>query len=141
MSKVAIHETMTTFKINDFDDIQDLLSQIESSLNSFGFSKISICEIQTIASELGSNIVKYAKPGVIEYFITKELDRTGLNISAYDHGPGIIDTNAALKDYYTTSSNSLGIGLSSVRRLADDFFITSFVGIGTRVDVIKWNLA
>ena len=44
----------------------------------------------------------------------------------------------ALQDGYSTR-NTMGAGLPGVRRLMDDFEITSIVGEGTTVRVAKWQ--
>jgi serine/threonine-protein kinase RsbT len=62
----------------------------------------------------------------------------GLLIVASDEGPGIADIPLALRDGFSTSG-SLGIGLPGVRRLMDEFDITSQPGVGTIVTVTKWK--
>jgi serine/threonine-protein kinase RsbT len=56
---------------------------------------------------------------------------------AHDNGPGIPDVHRALQDGYSTS-RSLGLGLPGVRRLMDEFEISSAVNRGTTVTVKKW---
>jgi len=51
-------------------------------------------------------------------------------------GPGIPDIRQALRDGYSTSG-SLGLGLPGVRRLMDEFEITSELGPGNDVAVKK----
>ncbi|GAA3506268.1 SpoIIE family protein phosphatase [Streptomyces prasinosporus] len=53
-----------------------------------------------------------------------------MQIAAIDHGPGIADVAAALRDGFTTT-RSLGAGLGTCRRLADDFDLHSVRGRGT----------
>lgn len=48
----------------------------------------------------------------------------GIEIVISDTGPGIADVDLALTDGYSTS-NSLGLGLGAIRRLADEFEIKS----------------
>ncbi len=70
--------------------------------------------------ELTRNIVYYDKKGKL--FI-KPIASYGIEITAIDHGPGIPNL---LK-------TGLGLGLSGVKRLMDEFGITSTVGLGTKV--------
>jgi serine/threonine-protein kinase RsbT len=59
-------------------------------------------------------------------------------VVARDDGPGIPDVERALQEGFSTS-RSLGMGLSGVRRLVDDFQIVSEPGHGTTVIVKKWK--
>ena len=63
--------------------------------------------------------------------------RRGITVVARDHGNGIADVPRALRDGYSTSGRP-GLGLSGVRRLADDFRIQSGEGAGTTVTVKTW---
>jgi serine/threonine-protein kinase RsbT len=64
--------------------------------------------------------------------------RVGILVIALDDGPGIPDIRQALRDGFSTSG-SLGLGLPGVRRLMDEFEITSQPGRGTIVKVKKWK--
>ena len=50
----------------------------------------------------------------------------------------IADIELALKDGYTTAGG-LGLGLSGSRRLSNEFEISSRVGEGTRVAIVRWK--
>ncbi|MGH9206863.1 MAG: ATP-binding protein, partial [Acidimicrobiales bacterium] len=63
----------------------------------------------------------------------------GLMIVAADSGPGIADVPRAMRDGFS-SSGGLGLGLPGVRRLMDEFSITSELGRGTTVTARKWRL-
>jgi serine/threonine-protein kinase RsbT len=63
----------------------------------------------------------------------------GIQVVASDAGPGIADIRQALRDGFSTSG-SLGLGLPGVRRLMDEFEISSQPGKGTTVTVKKWRL-
>jgi serine/threonine-protein kinase RsbT len=52
------------------------------------------------------------------------LNRHGISVIATDDGPGIPDIRQALRGGFSTSG-SLGLGLPGVRRLMDEFEITS----------------
>jgi serine/threonine-protein kinase RsbT len=65
-------------------------------------------------------------------------DGLGLAITARDEGKGIADLRLALLDGYSTSGR-LGVGLPGVKRLMDEFEISSAVGRGTVVVVKKWK--
>ena len=103
-----------------------------------GFGASDATLIATAISELARNIVSYARRGEIALKIVNGAGRQGLSIVASDRGPGIPDIRQALRDGFSTSG-SLGMGLPGVRRLMDEFEITSSPGRGTTVAVKKWK--
>ena len=103
-----------------------------------GFPKTDLALIATAISELARNILTYAGEGEIEVALEEAGARRGLLIVARDQGPGIADVALALQDGYSTS-RSLGIGLPGVRRLMDEFEVTSELGSGTQVRATKWH--
>lgn len=92
--------------------------------------------IKTILSELGTNIIKYAKSGVITMERVEANGMVDIAICARDVGPGIPDINLAMEDQFSTGT-SLGLGLPGVRRMADVFSIESSPTTGTLVNVQK----
>jgi len=104
-----------------------------------GFSTGDATLIATAISELARNIVSYARRGEITLKIVNASVRQGILIVASDNGPGIPDIRQAMRDGFSTSG-SLGLGLPGVRRLMDEFEITSQPGKGTMVAVKKWKL-
>jgi serine/threonine-protein kinase RsbT len=103
-----------------------------------GFRKTNLALIATAISELARNILTYAGEGEIEVAVEEAAGRRGIRIVARDEGPGIADLGLALQDGYSTS-RSLGIGLPGVRRLMDEFEVTSEPGSGTVVRATKWQ--
>jgi serine/threonine-protein kinase RsbT len=103
-----------------------------------GFSSGDATLIATAISELARNIVSYARRGKIVLSRTHGSSRIGILVVASDEGPGIPDVQQALRDGFSTSG-SLGLGLPGVRRLMDEFGITSQPGQGTTVAVKKWR--
>ena len=103
-----------------------------------GFSSVDATLIATAISELARNIVSYARTGEIRLKGIHGSSRIGILVIASDDGPGIVDIRQALRDGFSTSG-SLGLGLPGVRRLMDEFEITSGPGKGTKVAVKKWR--
>jgi len=102
-----------------------------------GFAGSDLTLIATAISELARNIIEYATTGEIVLSHEDADGRPGIVIVARDEGPGIPDVSRALSAGYSTGPG-LGLGLPGVRRLMDDFEITSSVGRGTTVAVRKW---
>jgi serine/threonine-protein kinase RsbT len=103
-----------------------------------GFTSTDATLIATAISELARNILLYAHQGEIGAAMIEGSDRRGVQVVARDDGPGIPDVERALQEGFSTS-RSLGMGLSGVRRLMDDFQILSEPGRGTTVIVKKWK--
>ena len=104
-----------------------------------GFDETNQHLIATAASELATNIAKYAKEGEITLKIIQSARQLGIQIIARDDGPGIRDIELVMQDNFTTSKGSLGLGLPSVKRIMDEFEIKSKQGRGTIVSALKWR--
>jgi serine/threonine-protein kinase RsbT len=124
--------------INSDQDIVSARHKGRVMANELGFSSGDATLIATAISELARNIVAYARKGQITLKMVNGLNRQGISVVATDDGPGIADIRQALRDGFSTSG-SLGLGLPGVRRLMDEFEITSQPGRGTMVAVKKWR--
>lgn len=101
-----------------------------------GFGEAEAEEAAIIASELSRNLLKHrALNGelILRHICRGEQD--GMEIVSRDTGPGIADISQAMQ---RSSVGTLGIGLSGVRRMSDDFEISSEPGRGTVVAAVKW---
>jgi len=94
--------------------------------------------IATAISEIARNIIEYAQTGEIQIDLVEKKRLYGIVITSKDEGPGIPDIKMALMDGYSTGKG-MGMGLPGARRLMDDFNITSKVGVGTTVIMVKWK--
>jgi serine/threonine-protein kinase RsbT len=124
--------------INSDQDIVLARQKGRAKAVELGFSSGDATLIATAISELARNIVAYAGKGRITLKVVNGLNRQGISVIASDDGPGIPDIRQALRDGFSTSG-SLGLGLPGVRRLMDEFEITSQPGRGTTVVVKKWR--
>jgi serine/threonine-protein kinase RsbT len=123
--------------IRSSSDIVTARQQGRALAASLGFYGSDLTVIATAISELARNIIEYAKTGEIALSQDDADGRPGIVIVARDEGPGIPDVTRALGAGYSTGMG-LGLGLPGVRRLMDDFEITSAAGRGTTVAVRKW---
>ena len=103
-----------------------------------GFSLVEQTKIVTAASELARNTVVYGGGGTLQLQDLNDGPRRGLRLVFVDHGPGIADVDAVLKDGYSTGGG-LGLGLGGARRLSNEFEISSALGSGTRVSITRWK--
>lgn len=103
-----------------------------------GFSEISIGEIAIVVTEAGTNIAKYAGTGEILLRKAVRYDgAVGIEILALDKGPGITLLTSRMQDGNSTGG-SYGIGLGTMKRLADQFDIYTLVGQGTVICMSFW---
>lgn len=116
-----------------------------------GFEHVDQTRLETIIAELTRNALTHGGGGTItlrrlecdgalkeaSQALAKSGGQCGLEITVEDHGPGIADLAQALAGGHSTSGG-LGVGIPSVRRLADEFSIDSAPGRGTRVRACKW---
>jgi serine/threonine-protein kinase RsbT len=103
-----------------------------------GLSPVAAQQLATVVSELARNILKYAGHGQIEMRREENGARVGIRLIVSDRGPGIDDVEQAVADHFSTGG-SLGLGLSGVKRMMDEFHIESQPGKGTRIEVVKWR--
>ena len=103
-----------------------------------GFSLVDQTKIITASSELARNTLTYGGGGTLTLEVIEVGYRQGLCLVFSDQGAGISDIELALKDGYTTGGG-LGMGLGGTKRLMSEFEISSRVGEGTQVKIIKWK--
>jgi serine/threonine-protein kinase RsbT len=130
---------MIRVPINSDNDIVAARQKGRTLARSLGFSETDSTLIATAISELARNIVTYAKKGEVRIRAEKGPSRRGILVVAKDKGTGISNIKLALQDGFSTSG-SLGLGLPGVKRLVDEFEITSGDGRGTVVTIRKWKV-
>lgn len=102
-----------------------------------GASDVDITLVGTIISELARNIVLFAENGHIDLKQITTEAHSGITVTAIDQGPGIDDVQRALLGGYSTCGR-LGLGLSGVYRIADEFDVVCTSSSGTTVMARKW---
>ena len=100
-------------------------------------SLVDQTKLVTAASELARNTLSYGGGGTMSGLSVERNGRRGVRLSFTDQGPGIPDTDLALRDGWS-SGRGMGLGLSGARRLVDEFELHTVVDQGTTVTVIKW---
>ena len=102
------------------------------------FGLVDQTKLVTAASELARNALIYGGGGAACLESVEENGRRGLRVTFEDHGPGIADVDAALRDGFTTGGG-LGLGLGGAKRLVNEFELWTAVGQGTRVAIVRWK--
>ncbi|MBI3969042.1 MAG: ATP-binding protein [Chloroflexi bacterium] len=117
-------------------DVEWVRREARSFAGALGFDPVDTERVALAVLELATNLVRYAPGGEIVLSIVDDERGAGVQIESCDRGPGIPDLGRALKDGFSTGGG-LGNGLPGVRRLMDDFEISSSAE-GTTVIARKW---
>ena len=124
-------------EIRGSEDVVRVRQRVRALAVESGLSLVDQTKIVTAASELARNTLDYGGGGTVDMEVLAGL-RRGVHLVFEDHGPGIKDIDAALRDGFTTG-NGLGLGLGGAKRLCNEFKIESTVGKGTRVTCARWK--
>ncbi|MFJ8468969.1 SpoIIE family protein phosphatase [Streptomyces swartbergensis] len=123
--------------VRDATRVRDARVAAEGAAALAGLDERRTAAAALVATELATNLLKHAEGGqVLIDVVAPPAPREGradsrvVQITTIDHGPGIGDVPAALRDGFSTTS-SLGAGLGTCQRLADDFALHSTPGRGT----------
>ena len=108
---------------------------------SAGFAQSTVTVIATALSEIARNMLEHAANGEVSMTLIDDGTKTGIEIMAVDHGPGIPDIPALLSyDMFTGALRVSGLGLAGARHLMDEFEIISTPGQGTTITMKKWKV-
>lgn len=127
-----VDATHISFPANDRSYFSLLKKDIHRSALAAGLGNSRVAELDIIVAELTSNLFKYGENGEILFGILKNGDFPYIEIICIDSGSGMQNPGRMLLDGYSTS-NTMGHGLGSIKRLSDTFDIYSQVGWGTIV--------
>ncbi|MDQ0711033.1 anti-sigma regulatory factor (Ser/Thr protein kinase) [Streptomyces luteogriseus] len=123
--------------VRDSTRVRDARVAAEAAAALAGLDQRRTAAAALVATELATNLLKHAEGGqVLIDVVAPPVLREGregsraVQIAAIDHGPGIADVPAALRDGFSTG-RSLGAGLGTCLRLSDDFALHSAPGRGT----------
>ncbi|MFE1228659.1 SpoIIE family protein phosphatase [Streptomyces sp. NPDC058745] len=118
-----------TVPVHDSTRVRDARVAAEEAGARAGLDAHRTAVAALVATELATNLLKHAGGGNLVVDLV-ELPGTGtrgraVQLVALDHGPGIRDVAAAMRDGYTTSKASLGAGLGTCRRISSAFGVYS----------------
>jgi anti-sigma regulatory factor (Ser/Thr protein kinase) len=125
-------------RVHSDADLVTARAEARAMAERLGFPRPDPTLIATAISEIARNIVMHAGEGEIVLEPFEDADRYGMVVTAVDHGPGIRDVDAALRDD-VSGRGGLGLGLPGARRLMDDFELESDAENGTTVTMRKWR--
>lgn len=123
------------------EDLMRVRQTVRTWAIQIGFSLVDQTKFVTAASEIARNaLVHGGGDGKARLEQIVNGLRIGLQLVIEDRGKGIADIPQALTDGFTTA-RGMGLGLGGAKRLVDEFAITSQVGEGTRITLVRWRSA
>jgi anti-sigma regulatory factor (Ser/Thr protein kinase) len=139
--------TFSSYKIDDRSLIAFIKREIHNLALRIGFTPHRAAETDIIVAELTSNLIKYANGGELLYRANVEEEHNIIEIYCLDKGVGFDNLSKIMNDGYS-SSNTLGHGLGSIKRLSNDFHIYSmknwgcvqYIKIGEKSDSVLPSL-
>jgi serine/threonine-protein kinase RsbT len=126
--------TFQKVNISSENDIYFALSTVRHFMKELPFSESDQQKVFVSVSELTRNILDHACSKGLFYC---ELIDQGIRLTVTDEGPGIHNLDEILSGKKISSSRGLGLGLSGVKRLMDEFHIETSTR-GTKVVATKW---
>lgn len=133
------HKDAGECHIGSEGDIVTCRKIVRNVAMSSGFGMTDVTRIVTAVSELARNVYVHAESdGVMRWNVLRQPGKVGIELVFEDKGKGIPDIEQALEAGFTTA-NTMGMGLSGVKRLMDEMEITSEVNVGTTVKIVKWG--
>ena len=118
-------------------DVERARREVRRLASAQGLDRFEVEAGALAVSELGTNLVRYAIEGELRLELCVGPRGSGVRVESCDAGPGIANLDQALQDGFSTGGG-LGSGLPAVRRLMDEFTISSSPS-GTRVVALKWT--
>lgn len=119
-----------SFNAEDRSYLAILKKEIHSLVAAAGFNESKTGEIDIVVAEMASNLIKHAGGGEILVHVSVEKGKEMVELISVDNGPGIPEPHKMLEDGMSTS-NTLGHGLGSIKRLSDTFELFTLMDWGT----------
>ena len=130
--------TSFTVEGGDFTQAGFASSHVKKMLKQLNVDPAIIKRVVVALYEAEVNIVAHAYRGTIEV----EVQYDFIHMTLKDEGPGIADIAQAMQRGYSTASSKVremgfgaGMGLPNISDNADEFHVTSEVGVGTTLNI------
>jgi anti-sigma regulatory factor (Ser/Thr protein kinase) len=127
-----VDATHTSFAATDRSYFSLLKKEIHKKAQEAGIETARIHELDLIVAEMTSNLFKYSDDGEILMGVFSNNGSPYIELISIDNGPGMINPSKMMLDGISTS-NTLGHGFGSMKRLSDVFELYSVHGWGTIV--------
>jgi anti-sigma regulatory factor (Ser/Thr protein kinase) len=127
----------------DFTSAGRAATGIKDTLKRVGVDPSVVRRVATASYEAEMNVVMHARKGAITLRVSSE----SVVVEAADEGPGIPDIQLAMQEGYSTATPEMremgfgaGMGLSNMKKNADDLEIDTVLGKGTLVRITVCQL-
>lgn len=127
-----VDATHISFKADDRSYFSLIKKEIHRAATEAGIAAIRINKLDLIVAEMTSNLFKYSDDGELLMGIFPNGGNPYIELISIDNGPGMINPAKMMQDGISTT-NTLGHGLGSMKRLSDTFELYSQPGWGTIV--------
>ncbi len=138
---------MPEYSVRDWLDVLYVQGTVARYAAELGFAKRDCQELAIVASELGSNIVKYGVHGVLRAEARMDAEGSGIALIAVDHGPPFRSLESALQDGYDDQGpidpvdmvkrRGIGGGLGAVVRFTHSLRVEEQDG-GKRIVAVRY---
>ena len=135
MADVSILETFDVER-GAFETAGEASATIKRTLKRLGVDAGILRRVAVATYEVELNLIIHSLGGRLELAV----DENWVRVTSSDRGPGIPDIDKAMTEGYSTAPEDVrtlgfgaGMGLSNMKRNADDFSIASEVGVGTTI--------
>jgi anti-sigma regulatory factor (Ser/Thr protein kinase) len=125
-----VDATHISFTADDRSYFSLIKKEIHQRCAEAGMSVLKINQIDLIVAEMTSNLFKYSDDGELLLGVFANGGSPYVELISIDNGPGMINPAKMMVDGVSTS-NTLGHGLGSMKRLSDVFELYSQIGWGT----------
>jgi len=125
-----VDATHISFTANDRSYFSLIKKEIHRRALEGGLNTVRLNELDLIVSEMTSNLFKYADDGEILFGVFNNGGKPYFELISIDQGPGMMNPSKMMIDGISTT-NTMGHGLGSMKRLSDVFELYSIHGWGT----------
>ena len=128
----------TYLELREENDVDMAIDVVRTAALGRGLSDVQCSHLACAVSEVSINAIRYGMGGGM--LVRPTPNGLGLEVEVRDTGPGIADVQQAIADGYSTSTDSLGIGLGAAKRAIEYVAIDTTPGVGTRVVLRSYPL-
>lgn len=127
-----VDATHISFTADDRSYFSLIKKEIHRLASEGGMATARINQLDLIVAEMTSNLFKYSNDGELLMGLFPNGGSPYVEIISIDNGPGMMNPAKMMQDGISTS-NTLGHGLGSMKRMSDTFELYSQIGWGTIV--------
>jgi len=126
------------FAVGHSSDVAAVRRAGQKLADSLGFDETRAGKLALIITEAATNILKHAGEGEIHVGPAQSPAGVGIDVLAFDKGPGFADLAGSLVDGVSTAGTA-GTGLGALGRLSDEFDVYSERGKGAVFFMRLWR--